>query len=116
VCEYLFKSKVDLNITHIEAIEIRVGGIIVSVSMRLKRFGSKKRPYYRIVVMDSRSANKSTTLAEVGQYHPVENKEEQVVLDVPAVKDWLVKGAQPSATVRALLNKQGVQVSRTNQE
>jgi len=88
----------------------------VSTSMRLKRFGSKKRPYYRIVVMDSRAANKSRTLAEVGQYHPVEDKEEQVVLNVEAVKDWLQKGAQPSATVRALLNKQGVQVSRTSQE
>lgn len=88
----------------------------MSTSMRLKRFGSKQRPYYRIVVMDSRQANKSRTLAEVGQYHPVENKENQVVLDVVAVKDWLQKGAQPSATVRSLLNKQGVTVTRTVQE
>jgi small subunit ribosomal protein S16 len=48
--------------------------------MRLKRFGTKQRPYYRIVVMDSRQANKSRTLAEVGQYHPVENKVNQVVV------------------------------------
>lgn len=88
----------------------------MSTSMRLKRFGSKQRPYYRIVVMDSRQANKSRTLAEVGQYHPVEDKENQVVLDVVAVKDWLQKGAQPSATVRSLLNKQGVTVTRTVQE
>jgi small subunit ribosomal protein S16 len=84
--------------------------------MRLKRFGSKQRPYYRIVVMDSRQANKSRTLAEVGQYHPVENKENQVILNVEAVQDWLRKGAQPSATVRSLLNKQGVTVNRTVQE
>ncbi|MCH3916384.1 MAG: 30S ribosomal protein S16 [Spirochaetia bacterium] len=84
--------------------------------MRLKRFGSKKRPYYRIVVQDSRVATKGKTLAEVGQYHPVENKENQVVLNVEAVKDWLAKGAQPSATVRSLLNKQGITVSRTVQE
>lgn len=88
----------------------------MSTSMRLKRFGSKQRPYYRIVVMDSRQANKSRTLAEVGQYHPVENKENQVVLNVEAVQDWLKKGAQPSATVRSLLNKQGVTVNRTVQE
>jgi len=88
----------------------------VSTSMRLKRFGSKKRPYYRIVVMDTKAANKSRTLAEVGQYHPVEDKEDQVVLNVEEVKDWLLKGAQPSATVRSLLNKQGVQISRTSQE
>ena len=85
----------------------------MSTSMRLKRFGSKQRPYYRIVVMDSRQANKSRTLAEVGQYHPVEDKENQVVLNVEAVKDWLAKGAQPSATVRSLLNKQGLTVTRT---
>jgi small subunit ribosomal protein S16 len=84
--------------------------------MRLKRFGTKQRPYYRIVVMDSRQANKSRTLAEVGQYHPVENKVNQVVINVEAVKDWLSKGAQPSATVRSLLNKQGVTVNRTVQE
>ena len=88
----------------------------MSTSMRLKRFGSKQRPYYRIVVMDSRQANKSRTLAEVGQYHPVENKENQVVLNVEAVQEWLSKGAQPSATVRSLLNKQGVTVNRTIQE
>ncbi|MBK5200738.1 MAG: 30S ribosomal protein S16 [Spirochaetaceae bacterium] len=88
----------------------------MSTSIRLKRFGSKQRPYYRIVVQDSRKANKSRTLAEVGQYHPVENKETQVVIDVEAVKSWLQKGAQPSATVRSLLNKQGVTVTRTVQE
>lgn len=88
----------------------------MSTSMRLKRFGSKQRPYYRIVVQDTRQANKSKTLAEVGQYHPVENKENQVVLNVEAVKDWLQKGAQPSATVRSLLNENGVTVNRTVQE
>jgi len=88
----------------------------VSTTIRLKRFGSKKRPYFRIVVQDSRIATKGKTLQEVGQYQPVENIENQVTLNVEAVKEWLSKGAQPSATVRALLNKQGITVSRTNQE
>jgi small subunit ribosomal protein S16 len=88
----------------------------VSVSMRLKRFGTKKRPYYRIVVMDSHAAPTSKTIDEVGQYHPVENKENQVVLDVEKVKSWLAKGVQPSDTVRQLLNKQGITITRTVQD
>lgn len=88
----------------------------MSVSMRLKRFGSKKRPYYRIVVMDKHAAPASRTIDEVGQYHPVESKENQVVLNVEKVKSWLAKGAQPSDTVRQLLNKQGVTITRTVQD
>lgn len=88
----------------------------MSTSMRLKRFGSKKRPYYRIVVMDSRQAPNSKTIDEVGQYHPIENKENQVTVDAEKVKSWLAKGVQPSATVKQLLNKQGITIDRTVQE
>jgi small subunit ribosomal protein S16 len=84
--------------------------------MRLKRFGSKKRPDYRIVVMDSRATPTSRTLDEVGQYHPLSNKEDQVVLDVEKIKSWIAKGAQPSDTVRQLLNRNGITITRTVQE
>ncbi|HKM05406.1 MAG TPA: 30S ribosomal protein S16 [Sphaerochaeta sp.] len=84
--------------------------------MRLKRFGSKKRPDYRIVVMDSRAATSSRTLDEVGQYHPLSNKENQVVLDVEKINSWIAKGAQPSDTVRQLLNRNGITITRTVQE
>ncbi len=87
----------------------------MSVSMRLKRFGTKKRPYYRIVVMDSRAATNSKTIDEVGLYRPVE-KDNQVTLDVEKVKAWIAKGVQPSDTVRQLLNKQGVSITRTVQD
>lgn len=88
----------------------------MSTSMRLKRFGSKKRPDYRIVVMDSRAATSSRTLDEVGQYHPLSNKENQVVLDVEKINSWIAKGAQPSDTVRQLLNRNGITITRTVQE
>lgn len=79
--------------------------------MRLKRLGSKKRPYYRIVVQDSRSATAGKTIDEIGFYHPVE-AENQVKIDEDKAKLWIQRGAQPSATVKALLNKHGIQVVR----
>ncbi len=88
----------------------------MSVRMRLKRFGSKKRPDYRIVVMDSRTKAQGRTLDEVGQYHPLAAKEQQIILKEDKVRDWLAKGAQPSDTVRSLLNKSGVHVTRTTQQ
>ncbi|MFA5698380.1 MAG: 30S ribosomal protein S16 [Sphaerochaeta sp.] len=86
------------------------------VSMRLKRFGSKKRPDYRIVVIDSREKRQGRAIEEVGHYHPLAAKEEQLVIKEDRVKEWLLKGAQPSDTVRNLLNKSGVQVNRKAQD
>lgn len=86
------------------------------VSMRLKRFGSKKRPDYRIVVIDSREKRQGRAIEEVGHYHPLASKDEQLVIKEDRVKEWLLKGAQPSDTVRNLLNKSGVQVNRKAQD
>ena len=77
----------------------------MSVKIRLKRFGTKKRPYYRIVVMDSRKPRDGRTIEEVGFYHPIEVEEKQVKIKEDRIRDWLNKGAQPSDTVRRLLNK-----------
>jgi len=87
----------------------------VSVSMRLKRFGSKKRPYYRVVVMDSRAAATSRTIDEVGTYNPIEAEDKQILIDEAKAKEWLVKGAQPSATVKKILNEKGISLTRTIQ-
>lgn len=76
----------------------------MSVSIRLKRFGAKKRPYYRIVVTNSTAPRDGKTIEEVGYYHPVE-KEDQVKFNAERIRDWLSKGAQVSATVKSLLNK-----------
>ncbi len=84
----------------------------MSVKIRLKRFGTKKRPYYRIVVMDSRAPRDGRTLEEVGLYHPIEVEDKQVVLKVDRIKEWISKGAQPTATVKKLLNKHEIFIER----
>ncbi len=85
----------------------------MSVKIRLKRFGTKKRPYYRIVVMDSRAPRDGRTLEEVGLYHPIETEDKQVVLKEDRIKEWIGKGAQPTATVKKLLNKREIFIERS---
>lgn len=82
----------------------------MSVKIRLKRFGSKARPFYRIVIMDSRQPRDGRTIEEIGLYHPIESEDKQILIDEARAKDWLSKGAQPSDTVRGLLNKKGIHV------
>ncbi|MCK5156715.1 MAG: 30S ribosomal protein S16 [Spirochaetales bacterium] len=88
----------------------------MSVKIRLKRFGTKKRPYYRIVVVDSRAPRDGRTLDEVGLYHPVESVGSQVRLETEKIKDWIRKGAQPTATVKRVLNKNSITLERTKPE
>ncbi|MBI9102237.1 MAG: 30S ribosomal protein S16 [Spirochaetales bacterium] len=83
----------------------------MSVKIRLKRFGTKKRPYYRIVVSDSRNARDSKALEEVGIYHPIEVEEKQVSLKEDRIKEWLSKGARPTSTVKKILNKNNITIS-----
>ncbi len=83
----------------------------MSVSIRLKRFGTKKRPYYRVVVMDSREATKGRPLEEIGVYHPIETEDKQVKINADRAVYWMTKGAQPSNTVRGLFSRQGIQVT-----
>ncbi len=85
----------------------------MSVKIRLKRFGTKKRPYYRIVVMDSRAPRDGRTLEEVGLYHPIEAEDKQVVLKEDRIKEWIGKGAQPTATVKKLLNRREIFIDRS---
>ena len=83
----------------------------MSVKIRLKKFGAKKRPYYRIVVLDSRQPRDGKTIDELGIYHPVEAEGKQLRIDADKARAWLAKGALPTDTVRGLLNKQNIQLS-----
>ena len=74
------------------------------VTMRLSRIGSKKRPYYRIVVIDKRRARNGRFLEVVGQYNPIANPA-QVEINAERAQYWLSKGASPSETVRSILQK-----------
>ena len=79
----------------------------MSVKIRLKRMGSKKRPFYRIVVADWRSPRDGRFIETVGTYNPL-TQPEQVTLKEEAIMGWLNNGAQPSDTVRNILSKEGV--------
>ena len=73
--------------------------------IRLKKFGTKKRPYYRIVVMDSRAPRDGKTIEELGYYHPIEAEDKQIVFNAEKVKTWIQNGATVTDTVRSILNK-----------
>lgn len=79
----------------------------MAVKIRLKRMGSKKTPFYRIVIADSRSPRDGRFIEEIGTYNPL--KDPAVVeLKEEVVMDWLGKGAQPSDTVRNILSREGI--------
>ena len=74
------------------------------VTMRLSRIGSKKRPYYRIVVIDKRRARNGRFLEVLGQYSPISNPE-RLEINAERAQYWLSKGAAPSETVLSILRK-----------
>ncbi len=78
----------------------------MAVKIRLKRMGAKKKPFYRVVVADSRSPRDGAFLEEIGYYNPLTDPAE-IKIDNEKAIDWMKKGAQPSDTVRALLKKSG---------
>lgn len=75
----------------------------MSVKIRLKRMGSKKRPFYRIVVADSRSPRDGRFIEKVGTYNPLAEPA-KVELEEESIMNWLNNGAQPSDTVRNILS------------
>ena len=77
------------------------------VKMRLTRMGQKKAPFYRVVVADSRYPRDGRFIEEVGYYNP-QTEPAEVKIDADKAKAWLVKGAQPTETVRNLLKKSGI--------
>jgi len=78
-------------------------------TIRLARFGGKKKPFYRIIVADSRAPRDGRCLDQVGTYDP---RQQPVRIELRAEKlaRWLRTGAQPSATVAQLLKKSGFTV------
>ena len=77
------------------------------VKIRLTRMGAKKKPFYRIVVADSRSPRDGRFIEIVGNYDPLQNPA-VVNVDEEKVIDWVLKGAQPTDTVRSLLSQKGI--------
>lgn len=79
----------------------------MAVAIRLRRMGAKKKPFYRIVAIDSRKAREGGYLENLGTFNPL-IETNQVTLKEDEVMSWLKKGAQPSQTVKDILRKQGV--------
>jgi small subunit ribosomal protein S16 len=75
--------------------------------MRLARYGAKKKPFYRIVVADSRCPRDGRFLEILGTFNPLKETENLEINQEKAVS-WLKKGVQPSTTVKSLLKKKGI--------
>lgn len=77
--------------------------------MRLTRIGSRKKPYYRIVVANSVSPRDGKFIDIVGSYDPKKDPAE-ITLKEDRVKEWLTRGAEPTLTVSQLLRKKGITI------
>ena len=92
----------------------------MSLKIRLARGGSKKRPYYQIVIADARSPRDGRFLEKVGSWNPMLDKdnEKRVELNVERITEWLVKGAQPTDRVLRFLAEAGIATrdARSNPE
>jgi small subunit ribosomal protein S16 len=78
----------------------------VAVKIRLKRMGKIRAPYYRVVVMDSRTKRDGRAIEEIGKYHPTEAPS-LIEISSERAQHWLRHGAQPTEAVAALLKKTG---------
>jgi small subunit ribosomal protein S16 len=76
----------------------------MAVKIRLKRMGAKHAPFYRVVVADSRAPRDGKFIEEIGYYNPTTNPT-TIKIDVEKAAGWIKNGAQPSDTVKRLLNK-----------
>jgi small subunit ribosomal protein S16 len=76
----------------------------MAVKMRLKRMGSKKNPFYRIVVADARAPRDGRFIEEIGFYNPLSK---ELKMDNEKAANWIKNGVQPTETVRSLLRKSG---------
>lgn len=79
----------------------------MSVKIRLTRKGSKKKPFYRVVVADSRSPRDGRIIEEIGFYNPISEPKEIKIDDEKAI-EWMNKGAKPTDTVAKLFAKTGL--------
>ena len=79
----------------------------MATKIRLKRMGAKKKPFYRIVVADSRAPRDGRFIEEIGYYDPNKNPAD-IKVDAEKAQKWLSTGTQPSDTVRSLFKKAGV--------
>jgi len=78
----------------------------MAMKIRLSRMGSKKRPFYRVVALDSAVRRDGRPVEYLGYYNPM-TEPNDIQLDMEKIEKWLAQGAEPSNTVRSLLKKAG---------
>lgn len=79
----------------------------MAVKIRLRRMGSKKAPFYRVVVADSRYPRDGRFIEEIGTYNPLLDPPE-IKVDAEKAQKWMANGAQPTDTVKAILKKSDI--------
>lgn len=79
----------------------------MAVKIRLKRMGAHKKPFYRVVVADSRSPRDGKFIEEIGYYNPLTDPVD-IKIDGEVAKKWISNGAQPTETVKSLFKKSGI--------
>ena len=77
------------------------------VKIRLKRMGAHKKPFYRVVVADSRTPRNGKFIEEIGTYDPTKEPSE-IKIDAEKAKQWISNGAQPTESVAKLLKRAGI--------
>ena len=82
------------------------------VKIRLKSFGTKTRPCYRVVIQDARKPRDGACIEEIGTYQPIAAEASQVSIDMDRAKYWLDHGAQPTDIVKKLMNVQSAKESK----
>jgi len=82
------------------------------VKIRLKRFGTQKRPCYRVVVQDSHKPRDGRCIEELGIFQPIAAEENQVSIDMERAKYWISVGAQPTEIVSKLMNRQSAKQAK----
>ena len=82
------------------------------VKIRLKRFGTQKRPCYRVVVQDSREPRDGRCIEEIGTYQPIAAEDKQVSVNIDRAKYWISVGAQPTDIVKKLINVQNAKEAK----
>jgi len=84
------------------------------VKLRLKRFGRRNRPYYRITAVDHRTRRDGRVIEEIGTYDPInKDADKQFTVNRERAEYWLSVGAQPSDTVASILRKSGLELKAT---
>ena len=79
----------------------------MAVKIRLRRMGTHKRPFYRVIVADARSPRNGRFIEEIGYYNPL-TEPKQVKIDEEKAVKWLMTGAQPTEVVKKLFSKNGI--------